>query len=123
MNPLAILSFWREILIALLLAYGLWQRGERIDAQGQYKLQVTATMILGEKIGEYNTATAALEAAANAARAAGRVAKAKADKEAAAAEGQITALKLQLAAPTPAGATATDAIALVRKSLAPAARP
>lgn len=120
---MAILAFWREILIALLLAYGLWQRGERIDAQGQYKLQVTATKILGDKIGEYNTATAALEAAAAQARAAGKAAKAKADKEAAAAEGQIAALKLQIASPTPAGATATDAIALVRKSLAPATRP
>lgn len=119
MNPLALLSFWREILIALLLAYGLWQRGERIDAQGQYKLQVTATRVLGEKIGEYNTATAALEAAANAARAAGRAAKAKADKEAAAAEEQIAVLKLQLAGPTPFGATCKDALGLVRQGLAP----
>lgn len=116
---MAILAFWREILIALLLAYGLWQRGERIDAQGQYKLQVTATKVLGEKIGEYNTATDKLTAAATAARAAGRAATVKADQVAKAAEGQVAAMKLQVAAATPAGATCTEAFVLVRKSLAP----
>ena len=116
---MAILAFWREILIALLLAYGLWQRGERIDAEGNLDVQIAQVQVLGDKVAQCNAATKSMEDAGKAAIAAGRAAKVKAEQKAAAAAGEIDALKKQLAAPTPAGATCADALGLVRQGLAP----
>lgn len=103
------------LVLAGLVAWALWERGERLSCEAG-RVEITAAYtVLADKVKQRNAAVAQLEARAATAYQAGQRAAIKAEKDAEAAAPEIAALKTDIAATTPAGKTCVDAWALIQK--------
>ena len=101
--------------IAGLVAWALYERAGRLSCEVA-RVEITAAYtVLADKVKQQNAAMSELAAKGRAARQAGRSASIGAEAMAKEAEPEIASLKIDAAAPTPAGKTCVDAWAMIQK--------
>lgn len=106
--------------MAGLVIWALWERSGRLSCEVARVELTAAYTVLADKVKQQNTAVAQLKLAGVAATARGRAALNEVAIEAAKRQVEIDYWKQKAAAPTPAGATCTDAWREIRAAVSAA---